>query len=61
MIVIKYNEWLIVQPDLQGKVYELCDDEFNKIKLINKKEAIRLISENNLQVVCKNKYGTIWK
>jgi hypothetical protein len=61
MIIIKYPEWLRLQPDYREMVYELCDDEFKKIKKISKEEAIELIKENDLRMVHRNKYGAIWK
>lgn len=61
MIVIKYHEWLRFDPDYKGTVYELCDDEFKKIRKISKDEAIKLIDENNLQKVHRNHHGAIWR
>ena len=61
MVIIKYYEWLKIQPDLRETVYEQCDDNFKKVKQITKEEAISFIEENNLQRVHRNKYGAIWK
>jgi hypothetical protein len=61
MIIIKYYEWLKIQPDLRETVYEQCDDNFKKVKQITKEEAISFIEDNNLQRVHRNKYGAIWK
>ena len=61
MIIIKYYEWLKIQPDLIETVYEQCDDNFKKVKQITKEEAISFIEDNNLQRVHRNKYGAIWK
>lgn len=61
MIIIKYNEWLKIQPDLRNVVYELCRKDFRKIRQISKEEAIQMIKENHLQMVHRNKHGAIWR
>lgn len=61
MIIIKYFEWLKIQPDLRDVVYAVCDDDFKNAKPISKEEAIKLIKKNNLQRVHRNQYGAIWK
>lgn len=62
MIIIKYHEWLSIAPeDFRSIVYELCDDDFKKIRIIKKDEAADLIRINRLSKVHHNKYGTIWK
>ncbi len=71
MIIIKYYEWLKIQellikknglnPDIREAVYELCNDDFKKIRQLNKQEAIELIEENHLTRVHRNKYGAIWR
>lgn len=61
MIIIKYFEWLRFEPDYRSSVYELCDDEFKKIRNLKKEEAVELIKANHLEKVHGNKYGTIWK
>lgn len=61
MIIIKYNEWLRIQPDIRNVVYELCDDNFKAKKELDKEDAIKMIKENHLQMVHKNKYGAIWR
>ena len=61
MIIIKYNEWLKIKPDLRNVVYELCRKDFRKIRQISKEEAIQMIKENHLQMVHRNKHGAIWR
>ena len=61
MVIIKYFEWLKIQPDLREVVYELCNDDFKKIRQISKKEAIELIKENHLTRVHRNEHGAIWR
>jgi mRNA-degrading endonuclease RelE of RelBE toxin-antitoxin system len=61
MIVIKFHEWLKIQPDFREIVYELCDDEFKKIRRVTKEEAIELIEEYHLHKVHQNRYGSIWR
>ena len=71
MIIIKFYEWLKIQellmkrnglsPDIGGPVYELCHDDFKKIRQISKKEAIELIKENHLTRVHRNEHGAIWR
>lgn len=60
MKVIRYNEWLIWHPDVRSVVYELCADDFKKIRQISKEEARELIMENDLKMVHFNKHGAIW-
>ena len=60
MKVIRYNEWLICHPDVRNVVYELCKDDFKKIREISKEEARELIKENDLKMVHFNRYGAIW-
>lgn len=60
MKVIRYNEWLIWHPDVRNVVYELCKDDFKKIRQISKEEARELIKENDLKMVHFNRYGAIW-
>ena len=61
MIIIKYFEWLKIQPDLREAVYELCDKGFKKIRQLSKDEAVKLIDGNHLTRVHRNKYGAIWR
>ena len=61
MVIIKYYEWLKIQPDLREVVYELCDDDFKKVRQLDKEEAIELINENHLTRVHRDKYGAIWR
>lgn len=61
MIIIRYNEWLIVHPDIRGTVYELCRDDFTKVRQISKEEAREKIKENGLKMVHFNKHGAIWR
>lgn len=61
MVIIKYYEWLKIQPDLREVVYELCKEDFKKIRQLTKEEAIELIEENHLVRVHKDKYGAIWR
>lgn len=61
MIIIRYNEWLIVQPDIRSTVYELCRDDFTKVRQISKEEAREKIKENGLKMVHFNKHGAIWR
>lgn len=61
MIIIKYHEWLIIQPDLRQTIYELCSDDFKAKRQITKEEAIKMIQENNLQRVHRNRFGAIWR
>ena len=61
MVIIKYFEWLRIFPDYREVIYELCRDDFKKIRQITKEEAIRLIDENHLQKVHWNSSGAIWK
>jgi hypothetical protein len=61
MVILKYHEWLRIQPDYRSTIYELCDDEFKKKRQISKEEAIELIREHNLQRVHRNMHGAIWK
>lgn len=60
MKVIRYNEWLIWHPDVRSTVYELCKDDFKKVRQISKEEARELIKENDLKMVHFNKHGAIW-
>lgn len=61
MIIIKYHEWLIIQPELRQVIYELCSDDFKAKRQITKEEAIKMIQENNLQRVHRNRFGAIWR
>lgn len=61
MIIIKYYEWLKIQPDLREVVYEQCKDDFKKVRQLTKQEAIEMIEENHLVKVHRNKYGAIWR
>lgn len=61
MIIIKYYEWLKIQPDLREAVYEQCNDDFKAKKQLTKEEAIELIEENHLTRVHRDKYGEIWR
>lgn len=71
MVILKYYEWLKIQeffvkktglrPDIREAVYELCTDNFKKIRKISKAEACEMIKENNLKQAHRNKYGTIWR
>lgn len=60
MKIIRYNEWLIIHPDIRSTVYELCRDNFTKVRQISKEEARELIKENDLKMVHFNKHGAIW-
>lgn len=61
MIIIKYHEWLTIQPDIRSTVYELCRDDFTKVRQISKEEAREKIKENGLKMVHFNKHGAIWR
>ena len=71
MVILKYFEWLKIQeliskktglkPDIREAVYELCTDNFKKIRKLDKEEAIEMIQENHLQKVHWCKWGAIWK
>ena len=61
MVIIKYFEWLKVQPDFREVVYEQCNDDFKKVRQLTKQEAIEKIEENHLVKVHRNKYGAIWR
>ena len=61
MIILKFNEWLKFQPDVRNTVYQLCKDDFTKIRNISKEEAIQLIKEEGLTRVYRDKHGAIWK
>jgi hypothetical protein len=61
MVILKYNEWLIFYPDIRNTVYELCKDDFTKIRQISREEARKKIEENGLKMVHSSKHGTIWK
>lgn len=61
MIIIKYFEWLKIQPDLREAVYELCNSDFKKIRQISKDEAVEMINENHLTRVHRDKHGAIWR
>ena len=36
MIIIKYHEWLTIQPDIRQTIYELCSDGFKAKRQITK-------------------------
>lgn len=69
MVIIKYFEWLKIQellmkknglkPDIREVVYELCSNDFKKIRQISKEEAVEIIEENHLVRVHRDKYGAI--
>ena len=61
MVILKYHEWLRIQPDYRSTIYELCDDEFKKKRQISKEEAREKIKENGLKMVHFNKHGAIWR
>lgn len=71
MVIIKYYEWLKIQellmkknglkPDIREVVYELCSNDFKKIRQISKEEAVEIIEENHLVRVHRDKYGAIWR
>lgn len=61
MVIIKYNEWLIFNPDRRSTTYELCRDDFTKVRKLDKEEAIELIRKNGLKRVHRDRYGAIWK
>lgn len=61
MIILKYHEWLRLFPDIKDTVYELCGDDYRKIRQISKEEAIQMIADNGLTRVHRNRYGAIWK
>lgn len=61
MIIIKYHEWLIIQPELRQVIYELCSDDFKAKRQLTKEEAVKMIQENNLQRVHRNRFGAIWR
>ena len=66
MTIIKYYEWLRIIPDERHVIYELCkrdpesDDGVRKIRNLDKQTALKMIEENTLRIVCKNKHGIIW-
>lgn len=61
MIIIKYFEWLIHQPDIRSVVYEMLDNNFKNPQEIDKEKAMKLAKDNGLKIVHKNKFGTIWR
>lgn len=61
MVILKYHEWVKFFPDLRDTVYELCSDDFKKIKQLSKEEACQMIKDNNLQRVYRDLHGAIWK
>ena len=67
MMIIKYNEWMKIFPDQRHIVYEQCvrdiseKDGVRTLRKLSKEEAMELIEENNLHIVHRNKYGTIWE
>lgn len=71
MIIIKYYEWLKIQellmkntgikPDIRDAVYELCTDDFKKIRQLKKEEAVKLIEENHLMRVHRDQFGAIYR
>ena len=71
MVILKYYEWLKIQellmkknglkPDIREVVYELCSNDFKKIRQISKEEAVEIIEENHLVRVHRDKYGAIWR
>lgn len=50
-----------IKPDIREAVYELCNDDFKKIRQLKKEEAIELIEENHLMRVHRNEHGAIWR
>lgn len=61
MIIIKYFEWLKIQPDYREAVYELCNDDFEKVRVLSKEKAVEMIRANKLTMVHRNIAGTIWR
>lgn len=61
MVIIKYHEWLKILPYYKETVYELCSDDFKKVKRLSKEEAIKMIEENNLKRVHRNMFGAVWR
>lgn len=60
MIIIKYFEWLKIEPDYREAIYELCDKDFKKIRQLKKPDAIAMIESNHLHKVHQCKHGAIW-
>lgn len=50
-----------LKPDIREVVYELCSNDFKKIRQISKEEAVEIIEENHLVRVHREKYGAIWR
>ena len=61
MIIIKYFEWLKLFKEERLPVYELCNKKYEKVRQLSREDAIRMIRDNNLRIVHKDKNGTIWE
>lgn len=61
MIIIKYYEWMRIIPDEKHPVYELCNDRFERRRELTREDAQRMIKDNNLMLVHRDKRGAIWR
>ena len=67
VIIIRYFTWLKLFPKERELTYELCkqdrraEDGWKVISTLEHLEAMELIEENEMEMVVRNKYGTIWK
>ena len=67
MMIIKYFEWLRILPEEKHAIYELCkrdpkeEDGVKRIKTLTREVAKKMIEDNNLHIVQRNKYGIIWE
>lgn len=61
MIIIRYNEWIRLLPEEKHIVYEICDEKFKRLRIIDRTEAKRLINIHGLKLVFKSKDGAIFR
>ena len=67
MMIIKYYEWMKIFPDMRQIVYEQCvidpleKDGVRTLRRLEREKAMELIKENDLQIVHRNRHGTIWR
>ena len=67
MMIIKYYEWMNIFPDKRQIVYEQCvidpqeKDGVRTLRRLEREKAMELIEENDLQIVHRNRHGTIWR
>lgn len=68
-VILKYFVTCPLITDVTNVVYEKCnlvdtlDDElkFSLVKTITRAEAKELIKQDELEIVCENEFGTIWR